>query len=101
MRIACPHCGERSLDEFVFLGDASVSRPDAGAADAAEVFYAYAYLRRNAAGANDELWFHNAGCHAWLVVTRDTRTHEIFAVRLARDVASRRADRISAEDATV
>ncbi|MBL8566389.1 MAG: sarcosine oxidase subunit delta [Hyphomicrobiaceae bacterium] len=87
MRLACPCCGERSLDEFTFLGDASVTRPDPSADDAAGAFHAYAYLRRNAAGPSDELWFHNTGCHAWLVVTRDTRTHEILGVRLAQDVA--------------
>ncbi len=91
MRLACPYCGERSLDEFTFLGDASVTRPDPTADDAADAFHAYAYLRRNAAGPGDELWFHNAGCHSWLVVTRDTRTHEVFGVRLARDVAQARS----------
>lgn len=90
MRIVCPHCGERSLEEFSFLGDASVDRPDGLAADAANAFHAYAYLRRNVAGPCEELWFHNAGCHAWLVVTRDTRSHAISAVRLAREVAMQR-----------
>ncbi|MCB1521630.1 MAG: sarcosine oxidase subunit delta [Hyphomicrobiaceae bacterium] len=90
MRIACPCCGERSLDEFVFLGDASVMRPTADCADREEAFHAYAYLRRNVAGPCDELWFHAAGCHAWLVATRDTRTHEISAVRLAHEVARER-----------
>ena len=94
MRLACPCCGERSLDEFTFHGDASVTRPHPSAddaADAADAFHAYAYLRRNAAGPSDELWFHNAGCHAWLVVTRDTRTHEILGVRLAREAALARS----------
>lgn len=99
MRIACPHCGSRSLDEFVFLGDASVTRPAADASDTTEAFHAYGYLRANPAGPADELWFHASGCHAWLVVTRDTRTHVISAVRLARDVAlERRAAASKAED---
>ena len=50
MRISCPHCGERALDEFSYLGDASVTRPDPAAADAADAFYTYAYERRNIAG---------------------------------------------------
>jgi sarcosine oxidase subunit delta len=37
-----------------------------------------------------ELWYHAAGCHAWLVVSRDTRTHEIFDVKVAQDVALER-----------
>ena len=47
----------------------------------------YVYLRDNPAGPHRELWHHGAGCQAWLVVTRDTRTHEIFGV----EPASRRS----------
>ena len=91
MRITCPHCGERSLDEFVYLGDASVSRPDPNSPGAADAFYDYGYTRKNVAGPTEELWYHSTGCHAWLVVTRDTRTHDIANVRLARDVALARS----------
>lgn len=90
MRISCPHCGERALDEFSYIGDASVTRPDPASADAADAFYNYAYERRNIAGPTQELWYHQAGCHAWLVVTRDTRTHEISDVKAAQDVALER-----------
>ena len=38
-----------------------------------------------------ELWQHVAGCRAWLVVTRDVRTHAILKVEPARDVALARA----------
>ncbi|RUO98696.1 sarcosine oxidase subunit delta [Hyphomicrobium sp.] len=87
MRIKCPYCGERGNDEFSYLGDASVKRPDPSAADASDAFYAFAYERKNVAGPMQELWYHAAGCHAWLVVTRDTRTHEISDVKPAQDVA--------------
>jgi sarcosine oxidase subunit delta len=90
MRINCPHCGERSLDEFSYLGDASVVRPDPASPNAEAAFYAYAYERANVAGLMRELWYHAAGCHAWLVVTRDTRTHEIFEVKSAQEVALER-----------
>lgn len=90
MRIHCPYCGERGVDEFSYLGDASVVRPDPSSPDAAEAFYAYAYERRNVPGVMQELWYHAAGCHAWLVVSRDTRTHEISEVKLAQDVALER-----------
>ena len=43
----------------------------------------YVYLRDNPAGPHREHWYHGAGCHAWLVVTRDIRTHEILGVELA------------------
>jgi methylglutamate dehydrogenase subunit B len=81
MRIPCPHCGTRDLREFTFLGDATVTRPDPNAPDAAERFFQYVYLRDNPAGPYDGLWYHGGGCQAWLTVTRDTVTHEIFAVR--------------------
>ena len=85
MRITCPHCGNRSLDEFVYLGDASVERPDPARPDALSAFVEYVYQRDNPAGRFRELWYHNAGCHAWLVLTRDTKTHEIFAVETAQE----------------
>ncbi len=55
-----------------------------------EKFIAYVYERANPAGKHRELWYHAAGCHAWLVVTRDTTNHKIAAVEPARDVALKR-----------
>jgi sarcosine oxidase subunit delta len=81
------------LDEYVYIGDASVTRPDPAAANAADLFFDYGYTRVNVAGPTSELWYHSAGCHAWLVVTRDTRTHEISKVQLARDVALARTNK--------
>ncbi|GEP10345.1 sarcosine oxidase subunit delta [Methylobacterium gnaphalii] len=86
MRIRCPHCGERDNGEFSYLGDATVVRPD-GMNASAEAMHDYVYLRDNPAGLHRELWYHGAGCRSWLVVTRDTRTHEIRDVSSARDVA--------------
>jgi len=87
MRILCPYCGERSNDEFTVLGDADalLARPGGGDAGA---FHKYAHLRTNPAGVHRELWYHAAGCRRWLVVTRDTRTHEVAHVAFA----SRRGD---------
>jgi sarcosine oxidase subunit delta len=91
MRIKCPFCGERSLEEFAYHGDATVTRPDLAEPDAMEKFTAYVYERTNPAGRHRELWYHAAGCHAWLVVARDTVNHKISEVEAARDVALRRA----------
>lgn len=85
MRFVCPHCGPRDAREFTYLGDATVERPDTADSDALERFTEYVYLRDNPAGPLRELWYHGAGCQTWLVVTRNTRTHEIL------DVASRKA----------
>ncbi len=87
MRIKCPYCGERGLEEFLYHGDATLTRPRDGGAVATEEWTDYVYLRDNPTGAHRELWYHNAGCHAWLVVTRDLRSHEILGVEAARDVA--------------
>jgi methylglutamate dehydrogenase subunit B len=87
MRINCPHCGERSLDEFAYHGDATVTRPYPAAPTAMTDFIAYAFERTNAATGHRELWYHSAGCHAFLVVTRNLLTHAITSVEYARDVA--------------
>ena len=87
MRIECPFCGERDVSEFTYLGDAAFHRPAPDAADAADRFYEAVYLRDNPAGPHEELWYHASGCLSWLRVTRDTRTHAILAVQLAREAA--------------
>lgn len=89
MQINCPICGPRDMREFVYRGEAVLlNRP---APDAGETAWQdYLHLRENPAGVREELWVHEAGCGAWLVVTRNTTTHEILDVRLARDVARAR-----------
>ncbi len=76
MRIPCPHCGERGSEEFAYLGAAGLVRPEMDAP--LEDWNAYVHLRDNPAGPHRELWHHAHGCRRWLVVTRDTRTHQIF-----------------------
>ena len=91
MIIDHPLLGPRDAAEFVYFGDASlIDRPDWEAEDHDRRFYEYLYLRSNPAGEHRELWFHEHGDHSWLVVTRDTVTHEITKVELARDVARTR-----------
>ena len=84
MRISCPFCGPRGNEEFTYLGDATVQRPDPSASDAMQAFHDYVYLRDNPSGLHQELWFHGSGCRSWLIVTRNTRTHEISDVTFAR-----------------
>ena len=90
LRIHCPFCGERDHHEFTYGGDASVERP---ALDdpSFERWYRYVFLRRNPKGPHREFWQHVNGCRAWLVVERDTHTHEILAVQLAADCAGEAA----------
>lgn len=88
MIIHHPLLGPCDAQEFTYLGDASlIDRPDGMAEGAEAVFHDYLYLRDNPAGLHRELWFHEQGDRSWLVVTRDTVTHHITSVELARDVA--------------
>ena len=77
MRIPCPNCGDRNAQEFRYRGDAvGVNRP---APDASiEDWDNFVHLRENPAGITKELWFHEFGCAAWIVVTRNTVTHEVI-----------------------
>jgi len=68
MRIACPFCGDREISEFVCRGEIAGDL----------------YLRANPAGLLSEHWYHSEGCRNWLIVTRDTRTHEISSTVFAR-----------------
>ena len=85
MRIPCPHCGTRDVREFSYLGDAKPARPEPDGADAVDRFNTYVYVRDNPLGPHAELWYHAAGCQAWLVVERDTRTHAIAGARACKD----------------
>ena len=88
MRLRCPLCGEREHVEFTYLGDARLkARPDPAADDALAQFHDYVHLRDNPAGSHRELWFHEAGCRSWLVVTRNTLSHAIEAVARVGDMA--------------
>ncbi|OLP57306.1 sarcosine oxidase subunit delta [Rhizobium rhizosphaerae] len=79
--IACPHCGRRPKEEFTVKG-AALARPEPQAG--ADAWFDHVYLRDNPRGPYQEFWHHTSGCRRWLVVTRDTATHE---VEEARDAA--------------
>ena len=94
MLIPHPLLGPRDAAEFTYLGDAQlINRPDAAHDEAAAQFHDYVYLRDNPAGEHRELWFHEQGDCSWLVITRDTVTHEIISVELAADVAKQQGRR--------
>ncbi len=90
MLINHPLLGPRDAAEFVYLGDAAlIDRPD-GMSASVEEMHEYLHLRDNPAGEHQELWYHEQGDRSWLVVTRNTLTHEITNVELARDMARAR-----------
>ncbi|MEM1128955.1 MAG: sarcosine oxidase subunit delta [Pseudomonadota bacterium] len=90
MLIPHPLLGPRDAQEFTYQGDASLlGRPDPAGAEAETAFCDYVFLRDNPAGTHRELWYHEQGDRSWLVVTRDTVTHEILGAELASDVVRR------------
>jgi len=72
LNVPCPTCGPRPFTEFAFGGEL---RP-LGAADA-ERDFERVFLRENAAGVQEERWFHRFGCRRWVTVRRDTVSNRI------------------------
>lgn len=87
LRINCPICGLRDDSEFSYGEDASVTYPELTNSDRKSWFEAV-FLRDNPRGLHQERWHHVQGCRQWLIVERDTLTHEIFSVKLAHPKAS-------------
>lgn len=83
IRITCPFCGERDHSEFSYGGDATVQYPPLNAPE--KDWYEAVYLRRNPRGWHSEYWHHVNGCRSWLVVERNTLTHEVGDVRFAHE----------------
>ena len=85
LRIVCPVCGQRDETEFTYGGDATVRRPDMNETSS-KAWLDYVFLRDNPRGPHKEYWHHVTGCRQWVVVERDTLTHNISATHLAREV---------------
>jgi heterotetrameric sarcosine oxidase delta subunit len=83
--IPCPHCGPRNHDEFAYAG-AAVRQPPASDAPLT-AWNAWVYSRDNPRGAHRELWRHASGCGAYVVVERDTSTHEVLSAVFAGEEA--------------
>lgn len=83
LRIACPYCGERDHVEFAYGGDATQPYPALDDTDL-DRWTDFVFLRDNPKGPHSEYWQHQHGCRQWLLVVRDTVTHEIHSVAPAR-----------------
>lgn len=81
IRIPCPFCGVRDHSEFTYGKDGSIRYPELEAP--MEAWMDAVFERENLADVVPETWHHVNGCRMWLVVERDTRTHEIHSVRPA------------------
>ena len=84
MRISCPLCGPRDRREFYYYGAEDFLHrlaPDAPP----EAWDNHLHLRNNPAGITRDLWYHETGCTSWLLITRNTVTHEILSTELVAD----------------
>ena len=87
MRIPCPICGQRDRREFYYVGDAKIiNRPSPDASE--DLWNDYLHNRENPAGVTKDLWYHESGCNSWLIVTRNTVTHEVESAELTVDLKS-------------
>ena len=69
MKLTCPNCGSRSVEEFRYgeIPQVPESITDPEARDVDRVF-----MRANPLGITREAWFHDFGCRRWFVIERDT-----------------------------
>ncbi len=84
LRINCPCCGPRDHKEFAYGGDAARQRPAHDDTDI-DRWSNFVFLRANPRGPHREFWQHTGGCRQWIVIERNTVSHEILSVRLAAD----------------
>lgn len=76
LRIPCPNCGLRPVEEYRFGGELptvpdSVTDPDERNVD-------YVWFFDNVDGPSSERWFHDGGCRRWLTLRRDTSTDTVI-----------------------
>ena len=83
IRIPCPFCGERDHSEFSYGGDGSIVYPELDAP--VEQWVEAVFQRENIRGVQTESWQHVSGCRQWLLLERDTMTHEIHSVKAAHN----------------
>jgi sarcosine oxidase subunit delta len=81
----CPWCGTRPQTEFRYQRAAeNIPR---GWPEPLHAQLARLTQRTNPAGRHEELWQHAGGCRGWLIVQRDTLTHEVSGVRAVPEQA--------------
>ncbi len=89
LRIPCPICGLRDHTEFLYQSGVSPDKQRPAESDAdMDRWCEYVFLPTNPRGAHREYWLHVMGCRQWLIVERNTLTHEITGAVLARDAAA-------------
>jgi heterotetrameric sarcosine oxidase delta subunit len=84
IRINCPVCGLRDETEFTYGADASVTRPSIDDTRLSS-WVDFVFIRDNPRGEHQEYWHHVQGCRQWLVLERNTASHEIGKCTLAAE----------------
>lgn len=84
MKLPCPLCGSRDRREFYYMGTEDYLTP-AGEGASLDDLDNHLFLRDNPAGLTRDLWYHEQGCGAWMVVTRNTVSHAVLAAELVAD----------------
>jgi sarcosine oxidase, subunit delta len=79
LRIRCPWCGDRDEPEFRWGGEVPIARPGPPPSVSEAQWAEYLFFRDNPRGWVRERWLHAMGCRQWLIVVRNTVTHEIRA----------------------
>ena len=81
--IPCPYCGPRNEDEFVCWSEVVPRPSDPDALSDAE-WTDHVYNHANPRGWVREQWWHERGCRRWIIVERNTVTHEVAGAEPAR-----------------
>lgn len=81
MKLPCPLCGSRDRREFYYMGTEDYLTR-AGEEASLDDLDNQLFLRDNPAGLTRDLWYHEQGCGAWMVVTRNTVSHAVLAAEL-------------------
>lgn len=66
LRLDCPHCGARPLEEWVYGSTTDTHRTISGRD------MDHSFMVGNVEGVTEEGWFHAGGCRRWQTITRDT-----------------------------
>ena len=82
--IDCPFCGSRDEREFTHGGPDFGPRPDNAGDFNDDDWVKQLIVPDNPLGSVSEWWWHERGCGSWMLVVRDTKTHEILSVQESR-----------------
>ena len=74
--IHCPYCGDRPELEFVYGGQAHLTRASDPSAQTEAELAAFLYERVNVKGVHAERWRHVHGCAKFFNALRDTTTDQ-------------------------